>query len=126
MENKLATRLIQIGIRAMTPHQQEQADRFDVEVITASHWRRFFELDVSEPVYLSLDLDVCDPAHAPGVSHHEPGGLTTRNVLELIHRIQAPIVGADIVELNPVRDHNGMTAMLAAKFLKEIGAKMMD
>jgi arginase family enzyme len=78
------------------------------------------------PVYLSLDLDVLDPAHAPGVSHHEPGGMTSRELLAALQGIQVPIVGADIVELNPARDLNDMTAMVAAKFLKEIVGMMLS
>ena len=66
-----------------------------------------------------------DPAFAPGVAHHEPGGLSTRNVLTLIQHLRAPLVGADIVELNPKRDPVGITAMAAAKFLKEIADRML-
>ncbi|HEY2807432.1 MAG TPA: arginase family protein [Steroidobacteraceae bacterium] len=77
------------------------------------------------PVYVSFDLDALDPAYAPGVSHHEPGGLSVRDVLNVIRRVEGPIVGADIVELNPRRDVNGVTAMVAAKLLKEIGARLV-
>jgi arginase family enzyme len=73
-----------------------------------------------------LDIDVLDPAFAPGVSHHEPGGLSTREVLRVIQRIRAPLVGADIVEFNPKRDPSGVTAMVAAKFLKEIASRMLE
>lgn len=81
--------------------------------------------DLSDPVYISLDLDVLDPGFAPGVSHHEPGGLSTREIISMIQDIKAPMVGADIVEYNPLRDINGMTAMAAAKLLKELAAKML-
>ena len=64
------------------------------------------------------------PMHR-GVSHHEPGGLTTREVVTLIQNLQSPIVGADIVELNPSRDAQGITAMAAAKLLKEIAGAML-
>ena len=72
------------------------------------------------PVYLSLDLDGLDPAHAPGVSHHEPGGLTTRDVLALIHQLRGRLIGADVVEFNPARDASGITAMLGAKLYRDI------
>jgi len=72
------------------------------------------------PLYVSIDLDGLDPAFAPGVSHHEPGGLSTRDILAVLHRIKAPIVGADVVELNPSRDINQMTATVAAKLVKEL------
>jgi arginase family enzyme len=76
----------------------------------------------SPPFYISIDMDALDPAFAPGVSHHEPGGLSVRDILSVIHRIEGPIVGADIVEYNPTRDINGMTAVVAAKFVKELAA----
>ena len=61
-----------------------------------------------------VDLDGLAPAFAPGVSHHEPGGLSTRQVIDLIHDFKGRLIGGDVVELNPHRDVNGMTAMVAA------------
>ncbi|HMQ35774.1 MAG TPA: arginase family protein, partial [Chloroflexaceae bacterium] len=55
----------------------------------------------------------------------EPGGFTTREVLGIIQSLPTPLVGADLVELNPVRDPTGITAALAAKFVKEILAQML-
>ena len=126
MEQGLADRLVQVGIRTLNPHQAEQAEKYGVEI----HPMRGLDLarvprSFANPLYLSLDLDGIDPAFAPGVSHHEPGGLTTRQVIELIQGLDAEIVGADIVEYNPLRDFQNMTAFLAAKLLKEIAAKMM-
>ncbi|MEK6542646.1 MAG: arginase family protein [Pseudomonadota bacterium] len=74
------------------------------------------------PLYISIDLDGIDPSEAPGVSHPEPGGLTVREVLGILNRQTAPIVGVDIVELNPTRDLNGVTAILAAKLVRECSA----
>jgi agmatinase len=125
MEENLATRLVQVGIRTMNPHQRQQAERFQVEVIDMLHWQPGLLPAFDGPVYLSLDLDVLDPAFAPGVSHHEPGGLSTREVIRLIQGLEASLVGADIVEYNPERDSVGMTAMTAAKLLKEIIACMI-
>jgi agmatinase len=125
MEEKLAARLVQVGIRTMNPHLQEQAERFNVETIDMKTWDSSLKLAFNGPVYISLDMDVLDPAFAPGVSHPEPGGLSTREVLGIIQDLGAPVVGADIVELNPIRDINGITAMAAAKFLKEIVEKML-
>jgi len=126
MEARLAHRLVQVGIRTMNPHQQAQAERFGVEIITMQDWRPDLQLTFSGPLYLSVDLDVLDPAYAPGVSHPEPGGLTTRDVLTLIQNLRAPIVGADIVELNPSRDPLGITTMAAAKLFKEIAGAMLS
>lgn len=125
MEEKLAVRLIQVGIRTMNPHQQEQAERFNVETIDMKAWDSSIKLTFNGPAYISLDMDVLDPAFAPGVSHIEPGGLSTREVLGIIRNLEAPVIGADIVEMNPLRDINSITAMAAAKFLKEIIEKML-
>ena len=126
MEDCPPKRLVQVGIRTMTPHLRSQVERFDVETIDMIAMdQKPFIPDFDGPIYLSLDLDVLDPAFAPGVSHHEPGGLSTRDVLKIIHSVRAPIVGADIVELNPKRDPSGITAMAASKFLKEIAGHMI-
>lgn len=125
MEAGLARRLVQVGIRTLNAHQQAQAKKFGVDIIQMADWQPGMALNLSGPLYLSLDLDGLDPAFAPGVSHHEPGGLTTREVIDLIQAIDVPLVGADIVELNPVRDTVGMTTAVAAKLLKEIAAKLL-
>jgi arginase len=126
MEEGLAARLVQVGIRTANPHQRAQAQRFGVEVIEMRAFRPGLELAFDGPLYLSLDLDALDPACAPGVSHVEPGGLTTREAIGLIQGLNAPIAGADIVELNPLRDPSGVTAVVAAKLLKEIAARMLE
>jgi arginase len=84
-----------------------------------------FVADFEGPVYISCDVDALDPAFAPGVSHQEPGGLSVRDVLGIIQRVPNRIVGADIVEYNPSCDVNDMTAMVAAKLLKEIAGRML-
>ena len=118
-------RIVQAGIRTMNPAQRKQAERFGVEVIDMHAFRADRMPEFTGPVYLSLDMDALDPAFAPGVSHHEPGGMSTRDALTVIRGLRATLVGADIVEYNPTRDINDMTAMVAAKFVKEIAAKMM-
>ena len=126
MEQGLVKRLVQIGIRTLNTHQREQIERFGVEVHEMRSFdARSFQPEFNEPIYVSFDMDALDPGCAPGVSHFEPGGLTVREVISIIHRIEAPILGADIVEYNPRHDHHTMTAMVAAKLVKEIGAMMM-
>ncbi|MFC2083701.1 agmatinase [Bacteroidota bacterium] len=125
MEDKLVTRLIQVGIRTMNTQQREQTERFGVEVFEMKNWQSYKDLTLEGTIYLSLDMDVLDPAFAPGVSHHEPGGLSTRDVIDLIQSLDVQIVGADIVEFNPRRDPIGITSMAAAKLLKEILSKMI-
>ena len=124
MEQNLAMSLCQVGIRTISKHQRDQQKRFNVEVITMNDWTRGIRAKLKGPLYISLDLDVFDPAFAPGISHYEPGGMNPREVIDLILNIQVPIIGADIVEYNPNRDRHGMTAMLAAKLLKELIGKM--
>lgn len=126
MEEGLAARLVQVGIRTMNPHQRQQVERFGVEVVEMRHWHDDMDLGFDAPVYLSLDLDCLDPAFAPGVSHREPGGFSTRDVLRIIQGVRAPLVGADLVELNPAQDASGITARVAAKLLKEVAARLLD
>lgn len=126
MEERLAEHLVQVGIRAANPHQREQAARFGVRMIEMKDWKDGPEIPFETPVYVSFDLDGLDPSCAPGVAHREPGGLTTRQAIDVIHRVDAPIVGADIVELNPALDVSGMTAMVAGRLVKEIGARMLE
>jgi len=120
MERGLAKRLVQVGIRTMNGHCRDQARRFGVEVVEMRDFAPDRVPIPEAPLYVSIDLDGLDPAFAPGVSHHEPGGLSTRDILAVLHRIKAPIVGADVVELNPSRDINQMTATVAAKLVKEL------
>jgi arginase len=120
MESGLATRLVQVGIRTMAKHQREQADKFGVEVIQMKDFNTNLKFEFMGPVYVSLDMDAIDPAFAPGVSHHEPGGLTSREVLGILQRLRPNVVGADLVEFNPTKDPSGITAMLGAKLYKEL------
>ena len=126
MENGLASRLVQVGIRTLSQGLRSQAERFGVEI----HEMRNLDFnsigrDFDGPVYISCDIDALDPAFAPGVSHLEPGGLSVRDILSIIQRLPNRIVGADIVEYNPGQDINDMTAMVAAKLLKEIAGRML-
>jgi arginase len=126
MEEGLVQRLVQVGIRTMSPEQQASADRFGVEVIDMRSWTSGARPTIQGPVYISLDIDGLDPAFAPGVSHREPGGLTTREVVSLIQSLKGPIVGADVVEFNPSEDLPGMTAPLCAKLVKELASRMNE
>lgn len=125
MEERLVKNLVQVGIRATTPEMETMAKKYRVRTITAREYPEKLKLEFKNPLYLSLDLDVFDPAYAPGVSHHEPGGLTSRQVLDLIHRLKARIVAFDIVELNPSRDVSEITASLAFKLIKEIAGRVI-
>jgi agmatinase len=122
MERGDAVRLVQVGIRTLNRHCREQAQRFGAEVIEMRDFAREEVPIPGAPLYVSIDLDALDPAFAPGVSHHEPGGLSVRDVLGVLHRVPGPIVGADVVEYNASRDINCVTAVVAAKLVKELAA----
>ncbi|MGE3616299.1 MAG: arginase family protein, partial [Gemmatimonadales bacterium] len=81
-------------------------------------------VSVAGPVYLSLDLDALDPAFIAGINHPEPGGLSVRDVVTMIQRLEGRLVGADVVELSPPEDLSPRSALVAAKFVKEITAAM--
>lgn len=125
METGLAKRLVQVGIRTMNRHQKEQARRFGIEVVEMGGLPAHKKLKAGGPVYITFDMDVLDPAFAPGISHREPGGMTVREAIAHLHAIDGEIVGADLVEFNPVQDVAGMTATVAAKILKELLGKMI-
>jgi agmatinase len=124
-EEKLVERLIQIGIRTLNAHQKEQAKKYGVEMFEMTSLPDLADLDLAGPAYVSFDMDVLEPGLAPGISHWEPGGLTTREALHYIQGLPTPIIGADVVECNPLRDPSGLTATVAAKILKELLGKML-
>jgi arginase len=120
MEGGHAARLVQVGIRTLNRHCRAQADRFKVEIIPMADFMPALVPHLAGPLYISIDLDGIDPSEAPGVAHPEPGGLTVRELLAVLRAQTAPIVGADIVELNPARDRGDVTAILAAKLVREL------
>ena len=128
LEDGLVERLVQVGIRSYTPAQDEAAKRYDVEVIPAFSAGSIPALAFDTPVYVSIDVDALDPGFAAGVSHPEPGGLSVRQVLEIVAATRAPYVaGGDVVELNPVLDRDGGTAVVAAKLACELlGRVILD
>lgn len=127
MEEGLVRRLVQVGIRTQNDQLRAQVERFGVEVHEMRDTERPADLRLvfSRPLYISFDLDALDPAFAPGVSHHEPGGLSARDAIAIIQRLDGRVIGGDIVEYNPTRDLHDMTAMVAAKLVKEIGGRIL-
>jgi agmatinase len=117
--------LVQIGIRTMTPPQRELADRHGVRVFGPDELDEARRALPGGDVYVTLDLDGMDPAFAPGVSHREPGGLTVRDVLRTVTAIPGTVVGADVVELNPDCDVDGLTTAVAAKCAREFIGRIL-
>ncbi|RDV84290.1 agmatinase [Ammonifex thiophilus] len=116
-------RVFQLGIRS--------ADREELDF--ARSWTRLYRHEVfrpfqtvrpeleNKPVYLTLDIDVVDPAFAPGVGTPEPNGITPAELLKTIHALMGlRLVGADVVEVNPAFDRAGLAPLLAAKVIREL------
>jgi agmatinase len=78
-------------------------------------------VDDCDGVFLSVDIDVADPAHAPGTGTPEPGGLSARQLLDAVRRValELPVVGVDVVEVSPPYDHADITAALANRVVLE-------
>ncbi|MFZ0324703.1 MAG: agmatinase [Actinomycetes bacterium] len=128
----LADQTMHIGIRG--PLYSEQDLREDAGMgFAIVHAREFETVGVAEvvsrvrerigdaPVYVSIDIDVLDPAHAPGTGTPEIGGLTSRELLALVRGFDgARIVGADVVEVSPAYDHAELTAIAAANLAYEL------
>ena len=126
-------RSIQIGLRGSLFTSSDVSQSLDLgyDVVTWDEWARMGACALIErvvkrlsdsPIFLSFDMDVVDPAFAPGVQTPESGGPSASEVLTLLRRLPAlPIVGADIVEVNPLYDGSGqITALLAATVALEI------
>lgn len=124
MEEGLADRLVQVGIRTANAHQREQARRFGAEMIEMKDWRDGRPLGLEGPVYLSFDLDAIEPGLVPGIAHREPGGLTVRQALAVIQSVEG-LVGADLVEFNPANDVGGITAAVCGKLVREMAGRML-
>lgn len=77
--------------------------------------------DDCDAVFLSVDIDVCDPGHAPGTGTPEPGGLTARQLLDAVRRVtyELPVAGVDVVEVSPPYDHADITSALANRVVLE-------
>jgi arginase len=125
MEEGFAENLVQVGIRAATGQHREMAKKYRVRMIEMKNIKEKIALDFFNPLYISFDVDALDPAFAPGVSHQEPGGLSSRQVIDIIHSLKARVVGLDVVEVNPDRDSSGITASAAVKIIMEILGRVL-
>lgn len=125
LEDGLAASVVQVGVRAVTATHRAKALKHGVRMIEMKDILEPLHLRFADPVYISFDMDALDPAFAPGVSHHEPGGLSTRQAVQIIQALKGSIVGLDIVELNPARDPSGITAAAAFKIFKETAGRIV-
>jgi len=127
-------RFLQIGLRGYWPEPETLAWMADqrmrsyemTEVVARGLSECLTEAfgiatDDCDGVFLSVDIDVCDPGHAPGTGTPEPGGLTARELLDSVRRIayELPVVGVDVVEVSPPYDHADITSSLANRVVLE-------
>lgn len=124
LEDGLAESIVQVGVRAVTADHRSRALKHGVRMVEMKEIREPLYFKFANPVYISFDMDALDPAFAPGVSHHEPGGLSTRQAVQIIQALKGRVVGLDIVELNPGRDVAGITAAAAFKIIKEAAGRI--
>jgi agmatinase len=127
---------VHVGIRGSLYAEQDLGDdaRMGFSIITTSDVEtigvgqvseRIFARAAHRPVYVSVDVDVLDPAHAPGTGTPEAGGLTSRELLTILRSIaRVEMVGADIVEVSPQYDHAEITAVAAANVVYELLSAM--
>ncbi len=127
-------RFLQIGLRGYWP-EPETLDWMADQRMTSFHMSEIvargldavldqafqIALDDCDAVFLSVDIDVCDPGHAPGTGTPEPGGLSGRQLLDAVSRIcyEMPVAGMDIVEVSPPYDHAEITALLGNRVVLE-------
>ncbi len=112
-------RITQVGVRALTPPQRRAAEEAAIRIVPAWELAAFRYAETG-PVYLSLDIDVLDPAYAPGCGNPVPGGPSTRQLLTLLQGLRCRVVALDVVEVNPLLDPAGVTALTAARLVTEI------
>lgn len=117
-----ANHVYQIGIRSGTKEEfkygKEHTNFFPFDIIEPV--RSIIDKIYSRPIYITLDIDVFDPAFAEGTGTQEPGGCTPNDMLKVIQLLKGQrVVGFDLVEVSPVYDASDKTAILAAKIIRE-------
>ncbi len=123
--------IVEVGIRSFLPPERKFADEVGIRIMSTVEFERlgpegaakrvleFLPNDVDR-VYLSIDLDILDPAYAPGLGYPEPGGISTRSLIDFIYGLRGlEIVAFDVVELCPQYDSSSMAAMVVGKIILE-------
>jgi agmatinase len=129
-----ADRFLQIGLRGYWPEPptldwmaEQRMRSYEMSEVVARGLQTCLDeaftiaTDECEGVFLSVDIDVCDPGHAPGTGTPEPGGLSARELLDSVRKVclELPVVGMDVVEVSPPYDHADITAALANRVVLE-------
>jgi len=123
-------RIIEVGTRAVCKEELGYAKKAGIEFFTAQQIRREGikqivkqlneKLAKYESIYLSVDMDVLDPAYAPAVQNPEPEGLELHTLLDIAYNVcDKRVIGFDLVEITPSFDH-GVSAIQAARLISEI------
>lgn len=123
-------KIIEVGTRAICKEELEYSKKSGIEFITSNQMRKKEPTNIAqeiknklssfENVYLSIDMDVLDPAFAPGVQNPEPEGIQTHTLLDILCSIcDKRIIGFDVVEVTPIYD-SGLTAITASKIILEL------
>lgn len=115
-------RIFQFGIRSMTREEDEFAQEHTTQVkYTLDGVDNAVTQLKGKPVFVTIDLDVLDPAYFCGTGTPEPGGVSFKELMEAIYKLKKlKIVGADINELAPHYDQSGMSTITACKILREL------
>ena len=109
----LGVKVYQFGVRSGCREEYEFARKNGTII------KNIEEFDIKKPVYITIDIDVLDPAYAPGVTNPEPCGISTKELFDAIYRLDCDVVGFDIVEVAPIYDPASITAVTAAKIVRE-------
>lgn len=133
VEKRGADNILHVGARAFVKEELEFLKEHNIKTISDKQVREgkgpqlLKEFASSfDSMYTSFDLDVLDPAYAPGVGNPEAAGMTSRELFDLIYSLEnKKVTGVDIVELNPQYD-NGSTASIAAKIMSTLIAMNLN
>lgn len=110
-------KIISVGIRSASKEEIEEAEKLDFKYITSSQFKESIADEIKfDKIYLSIDMDVFDPCHAPGVSNPEPNGLGYE-IFDFIEKIAKRVFAIDVVEVSPPYD-DGRTSLLASKLIR--------
>ncbi|MCW3998064.1 MAG: agmatinase [Candidatus Bathyarchaeota archaeon] len=127
-------KIIEVGTRATCKEELDYSRKAGIEYITSHQIREQGSFEIIkeikntissyENVYLSIDMDVLDPAYAPGVQNPEPEGIETHTLIDILCSLcDNRVIGFDVVEVAPIYDH-GLTAITASKIIFELLSKI--
>jgi arginase family enzyme len=122
---------LQVGLRGQVYSESDFdfAKKHHIQIVTSEEFhqggvelvKRHLKKFRHRPTYVTLDIDVVDPAFAPGTGTPQVGGLSSAQILDLVRGLQGlKLVGCDLVEVSPPYDNGEITSLLAANLLYEL------